>query len=146
MPSFPYRYHVRATARGDDAIVTRADGKPELEVQPPVEFGGPGNVWSPEELLMAAVADCLVLSFRAIARASKLEWRDIDCRAEGRLDRIDRTIKFTEIHTQARLTLAPGGDVERARQLLEKAEATCFVTNSLAAESRFSSEIVLADD
>jgi hypothetical protein len=33
----------------------------------PREFDGRGNQWSPESLLAAALADCFVLSFRAVA-------------------------------------------------------------------------------
>ena len=48
---------------------------PDLETAPPPEFDGPGGLWSPENLLCAAVADCFILTFRAIASFSRLSWR-----------------------------------------------------------------------
>lgn len=32
---------------------------------PPVQFGGDGKEWSPEDLFVAAVADCYLFSFKA---------------------------------------------------------------------------------
>ena len=86
-------------------------------------------------MLVAASADCLILTFRAIARASKLPWLRVDCDAEGVLDRVDGVTRFTQIRLLARLVLPPGGDAERAKRLLEKAEKTCLITCSLKAES-----------
>ena len=34
----------------------------------PVEFGGVSGAWSPEHLLLAAVASCFVNTFQAIAK------------------------------------------------------------------------------
>mgnify|MGYP003339189807 CR=1 FL=1 len=54
-------------------------------------------------LLCAAVADCFVLSFRAVARASKLDWTHLDCHVEGTLDRAEGTTRFTRYLTRATL-------------------------------------------
>ena len=100
---------------------------------PPTQFGGPGDLWSPEDLLVAAVADGFILTFRAIARASKLEWIDLECATEGKLERVDRVTRFTSFNIQAKLTVDADTDLEKARQLMEKAEANCLITNSFTA-------------
>ena len=38
-------------------------------------------------LLIAAVADCFILTFRAVARASRFEWISLGCTVDGVLDR-----------------------------------------------------------
>ena len=43
----------------------------------PVEFDGPGDRWSPETLLIAAIADCFILTFRAIACATRMDWQGL---------------------------------------------------------------------
>jgi uncharacterized OsmC-like protein len=101
----------------------------------PAEFNGPGDRWSPETLLVAAVADCLVLTFRAVAAASKLPWVSLDCDATGTLDRVDGAIQFTRIDLTAHLLVKRGVDEDRARHALEKAERLCLVSRSLKAET-----------
>ena len=94
---------------------------------------------------MAAVGNCLVLSFRAIARASRFEWRSIECDASGLLDQVDRKIQITNIDNRVTLVVPTGSDAAKAEKLLEKAEQSCFISNSLTAEVHLSCEIVMAD-
>jgi organic hydroperoxide reductase OsmC/OhrA len=77
------------------------------------------------------VADCFVLTFRAIARASKFDWVSLDCSVEGTLDRVDGRAQFTRYVTSATLRVAPGADADKARLLMGKAEHGCLVSNSL---------------
>jgi organic hydroperoxide reductase OsmC/OhrA len=131
MQPYPHHYSVEASAAASGSIELRADRLPPLTSAAPIEFDGPGDQWSPETLLVAAVADCFALTFRAIARASKLEWSSLRSRATGTLDRDDRITRFVGMQIEAELTLPAGGDVDAARRLLEKAEKNCLVSNSL---------------
>ena len=120
-------------------------GTASIESAPPVEFGGPGGLWSPETLLVAAVADCFVLSFRAIARASKLEWQTLSCDVEGVLEQVERQTRFTRFNQRVRLEIPVGVNTDKARRLLEKAEHACLITNSLSAEVHLEAEVVTCD-
>jgi organic hydroperoxide reductase OsmC/OhrA len=142
MHPFPHRYVVTAAVRPVGDIPLAAEGVRIIESAPPKEFDGPGNQWSPEGLLTAAVADCFVLSFRAIAAASKYAWVSLDSRTEGTLDRIDGKMRFTRFDTRAKLHVPAGADIERAKKLLEKAELTCLVANSLNSERHLSVEVI----
>lgn len=142
MHPFPHHYVVNATVRPDGDVPLCAAGMRVIESAPPKEFDGPGNQWSPEGLLTAAVADCFVLGFRAIAAASKFNWTSLESRTEGTLDRIDGKMRFTRFETHARLHVAPGADAERARKLLEKAEFNCLVANSLNSERHLTVEVL----
>lgn len=143
MTNLPHRYAVRASAESEGDVRLESEALPALATAPPAEFGGPGDRWSPETLLVGAVADCFVLSFRAIARASHLDWERLECDAVGVLDRAERVTRFTQVTIRARLRLPAGGDAERGRRLLEKAERTCFVTNSLVAEATLDAEVAV---
>jgi uncharacterized OsmC-like protein len=94
-------------------------------------MGGPGNFWSPETLTVAAVADCLVLTFKAIATLSNLSWTDVVCDAQGTLDRAEGVIRFTEIRLRLRLSLPADADTDKAMKVIHKAEKACLVGNSL---------------
>lgn len=139
-----HQYTVTANADPESLVGLTADGLPDLESGPPKEFGGSGQEWSPEDLLVAAVADCFVLSFKAIAAASKYSWIDLKCTATGTLDKVERAMQFTEINIKASLTIPADADASRAERLLEKAEKTCFITNSLNSEPKLEIEIQTA--
>lgn len=141
MHPFPHRYVVSAVVRPDGDVPLSTDGVRIIESAPPKEFGGPGNQWSPEGLLTAAVADCFVLGFRAIASASKYAWINLAARTEGTLDRVDGKMRFTAFTTHAKLQLPAGADIERGKKLLEKAELTCLVANSLSAERHLTTDV-----
>jgi peroxiredoxin-like protein len=132
MQNLPHHYKVSAAAEPDGDVSLENDGLEPIPSAPPAEFDGPGDRWSPETLLVAAVADCFVLSFRAIARASKLPWASLKCEVEGVLEREQGTMKFTKFQVHAILHVPPDANEERAHRILQKAEESCLVTNSLS--------------
>jgi peroxiredoxin-like protein len=143
--NFPHRYSVRAAATADGVDVElAANGLARFATASPAEFGGPGDRWSPETLLVGAVADCFVLTFRAVANTSQLPWRSLACDAAGTLDRIDGVMRFTAIELRARLVVAPGTDAAVARRALEKAERGCLIANSLRADTHLEIAIEIA--
>jgi organic hydroperoxide reductase OsmC/OhrA len=141
MEPFPHHYLAEAGITSDSATVTlRAPELPPLETAAPREFGGSGEHWSPETLLVGAVADCFVLSFKAVAAASKFDWRALEVSVDGTLDRIDRRMRFTTFEIRAKVTV-PAASERMAMRILEKSEEACLVTNSLSAEIRFEGEV-----
>jgi len=144
MQEFPHHYDVTAAAGVDGDVELIARDLPTLRSASPAEFDGPGNRWSPESFLVAAVGDCFILTFRAVARASKLPWTALHCDMTGTLDRVDRVTKFTGFEIQAHLDVPPGTDVAQARHVLEKAEQNCLITNSLTGTIRLIPEIEVA--
>ena len=81
MRAFPHQYKITAVARPVGDVAIAGERLPNLLSAPPAEFDGPGDRWSPETLQAAAVADCFVLTFRAIAKLSKLPWLSLACEA-----------------------------------------------------------------
>lgn len=144
MQSYPHQYQVTGHSAPSGDVTLSAQGVIDLPSAPPVEFDGPGDKWSPESLLVGAVADCFILTFRAIARASHFEWVSLSCEAEGVLDKGDQGTQFTAFHLNAKLEVSAGADHEKARRLLEKAERNCLITNSLVARVHLNSEVMEA--
>jgi organic hydroperoxide reductase OsmC/OhrA len=142
MHPFPHRYRVRIGAEPEGPVRISGDGLPEIASLPPVEFGGPGDRWSPETLLLASVADCFTLTFRSIAKASRFEWRELSAETEGLLERESGNSRFTQLRTRARLVVPHGTDAAKARLLMEKAEKGCLISNSLTAARHLDCEIV----
>lgn len=133
MHPFPHVYRVTASAEADADVCLAAQGLEPITSRPPVEFDGPGDRWSPETLLCAALADCLLMTFRAIAKASRIPWQSLDIGVEGRLEREQGNSHFTRFKIEARLRIPAGVDVALAERALHKAEAGCLISNSLKA-------------
>lgn len=143
MQDFPHCYKSVAAAGIDGDVSIVGDGLDSICCAPPVEFGGSGNRWSPETLLVAAVGNCFVLSFRAIARASKLSWVSLECEAEGLLDREQGTTKFTSFTVHGKLHVPQDTNEEKAHCILRKAEDSCLVTNSLSATTHLKAVVLV---
>lgn len=144
MEPFPHHYTVELAATPTGSVELMAEKLPSIRSAPPLEFDGPGDQWSPEDLLVASVIDCFALTFRAIANASHLSWSSLQCRAEGSLDRIEHVSRFVSMRIVAELTVPPGEDTERAKRLLEKAEKTCLITNSLDLHVELDAKVTVA--
>ena len=93
---------------------------------------------------MAAVADCFVLTFRAIAGFSKLRWTSVTCDVVGTLDRVERVPQFTGFQVRARLVVPAGTNVAQAERLMAKAEQSCLITNSLKGTSQLEATVTVA--
>lgn len=144
MKPLPHVYSVAAVGSAGGGIAITAAGLPQLASAPPPEFGGPGDQWSPESLFTAAVAGCFILTFRSIARASRLEWTRLECHAEATLDRVEGVMQFTHIVTHATLTVPEGTATVLCERALTKAEEGCLVANSLRCKRELQMEIVEA--
>ena len=144
MQDLPHRYTASASSETEGEVRLESPRLPTLSSAGPAEFGGPGDRWSPETLLVAALADCFSLGFHAIAKASKLEWKSLRCEVEGTLERVERATQFTAFEVRASLRVPAGTDEARARSLLEKAERVCFITNSLKGKTHLVANIEVA--
>ncbi|HMN28830.1 MAG TPA: OsmC family protein [Caldilineaceae bacterium] len=141
MQNFPHSYRVSASGGREGVVVASAAGLADLVTASPAEFDGPGDQWSPETMLVAAVASCYLLTFRSIARAARFDWNQVRCRVEGILDRVERVTRFTKIYLNVKLEAPSGVDLQKAQQLLQKTEQSCLITRSLNAQVVFETEI-----
>ncbi|MFD2189376.1 OsmC family protein [Pistricoccus aurantiacus] len=141
MQDYPHRYQVSAAGRPEGSVSVSGAELPMLETNPPPEFNGPPGYWSPETLLVASVANCFILTFRAVARASKLEWKSLSCDVEGILDKDGKVTRFTRFIIKPGLTLTSDDDRDKAERCLEKAERNCLITSSLISEKELITNI-----
>jgi organic hydroperoxide reductase OsmC/OhrA len=144
MQTLPHHYTASAVASVEGEVRLESGDLPPLITAPPPEFGGPGGHWSPETLCVGAVADCFVLTFRALARVAKLPWSTLRCEVEGTLDRVERATQFTAFVVRATLQVPAGTDETRARAMLERAEQTCLISQSLKAHARVEAVVLQA--
>ncbi|MGE0468914.1 MAG: OsmC family protein [Nitrospira sp.] len=111
-------------------------GKPEVQVATPPEFKGHEGIWSPEDLFVASANVCLMTTFLAMAERAGLAFSSYESTAEGRLELVEGKFQFTTITIRPSIMLKAGGDVVQAKELIEKAERNCLISNSMKATIR----------
>jgi len=112
----------------------RAEGKPVLRVSSPVEFKGQGGLWTPEDLFVAAVEVCLMLTFVGIAEKRGLRFASYSSRAEGRLEWQDGSYRFTRVIVTPAISLFDEQSIKLAGEIIQRAHDTCLIANSLNCE------------
>lgn len=103
----------------------------------PPALGGMDARWTPEDLLLCAVASCYTTTFRAVAEYSKFEYTDLEVEVEGDIRRAEVGYEFSEILIRASLTISQEEERARALKLLNKAQGICLVSRALSVEQRF---------
>ncbi len=128
-----YTYHATVTWTEQRKGIMSGAGKPDIQVATPPEFKGHEGIWSPEDLFVASVNICVMSTFLAFAERAGLRFTGYESEAEGRLELVEGKFQFTSITVRPTITLAADGDATKARELIEKAEANCVISNSVKA-------------
>ena len=108
-------------------------GKPDVQVATPPEFKGHEGMWSPEDLFVASANVCLMTTFLAVAERAGLAFSSYESTAEGRLEMVEGKFQFTTIAIRPTITLKVSDDATKAKELIEKAERNCLISNSMKA-------------
>lgn len=127
-----YLVTVESTGLKTGELTSPDAGLPLLEVASPPQFGGPGQIWSPEHLYVAALASCLMTTFRAIAAASDVEVVTYRDHAGGHLTRDEnRLFRVDEVTLRPEIIITDASKLDKARRILDKAEKACLVSRSV---------------
>jgi peroxiredoxin-like protein len=115
---------------------------PKVAVGAPPEFKGREGLWSPEQLLVASLNTCYMLTFLAIAENSKVSLVSFSSTAKGKLEKVPGgTYQMTEIVVKPSVVIASANDLTRLPRILEKAKENCFVSNSIKSAVKLEPEI-----
>ena len=110
-----------------------ADGRPTLLGSADRAFRGDPDRWNPEDLLVAALSECHMLSYLALAAAEGLVVTGYDDTATGSMTtHADSGGEFTEVVLHPVVQIADPADRERARALHSRAHEVCFIARSVS--------------
>ena len=129
--SYHYSAHAHWTQH-KRGILEVAEIPRTINFAAPPEFGGEPGLWTPEHVLIGAVATCYVSTFRSIAEYSKLSFHGMDVNVEGTIEKQEGGFRFTNIVVRPNVTIEKPEDRERTQRLIEKAERACLVSRSLS--------------
>jgi organic hydroperoxide reductase OsmC/OhrA len=118
--------------------IAKSDSAPNaIHFTAPIEFGGIEGRWTPEDLLLGAVASCFTTTFRTIAEHAQFEYVDFQVAASGIVITNDSGCDFTGIAIRADLTVDHEEKRELGLRLLHKAHGLCLVARTLAVQQSF---------
>jgi peroxiredoxin-like protein len=141
-----YRYQTVAHWSSHRRGIVEAEEIPRtINFSAPPEFRGEPGLWTPEHLLVSAVATCFVTTMRAIAEMSKLEVVALETAVEGHLEKKEGGFRFTKFVLRPKLTIAREEDRELANRLLDKAEHACLISRSLNGRVEMKAEILMEE-
>jgi organic hydroperoxide reductase OsmC/OhrA len=118
-----------------------APGKPSMEIGSPPEFKGEPGIWCPEELLVAALNGCLMLTFISMAQSKGMQFVSYESAAEGLLENVDGKFLITEVSVAPTVVLKSDGDLEKAKAIMGQVEEHCFISNSIKAKVKMAPQL-----
>ena len=130
---------------GRDHLVS-ADGKPSIPGSADASFRGDRDRWNPEELLVAALSQCHLLTYLHLAVKAGVvvvDYRD-DATGEMAQDDAGDGGEFREVVLRPMVTVADAAMVERARALHRDVPALCFIARSVNFPVRHSPTVEVA--
>ena len=105
--------------------------KPSITLSADPHFRGDTTLYNPEELLVASLSSCHVLSYLAECARAGVHVVAYEDEAHGVMTMRDGRLRFTEVVLRPRVTVAPGTDLERATALHGPAHDDCYIANSV---------------
>ena len=141
--SFTYRTSTEWT--GGKAAHLTSFGKPSLRVASPPEFRGEPNVWTPEDLIVAAVETCLLMTFTSIAAKRNIDFEAYYSEAVGLLYFTNEHYRFTRIEVKPTIIVREERQIEDALKAIHDAHKDCLIANSLNGEVVIEPEVRTRD-
>lgn len=137
-----HKYRVLAWWNSGKCGLVKSGASPSvIHFAAPPQFGGLEGRWSPEDLLLSAVAACFTTTFRALAEHSDFHFVDLELEVEGTVQHGATGYEIAEITIRPMLTLADPDEGPRADRLLQKTKQLCLISRALTVPQKLESRI-----
>lgn len=128
------------------AVELRAEGKHAILASAARTFHGDADRWNPEEQLIAALAQCHLLSYLHVAtQAGVVIQRYVDAAAGTLHTNADGSGALIDVVLRPVVTIS-AGEPATALALHDEANRLCFIANSVNFPVRHEPQILLLDD
>lgn len=127
---FPHRYELDCVWTGGDRC-DLSSGSRALKGGAPAQFDGTDeSLWSPEHLILAALAQCLMATYHALNKRYPIETKSYASKAESVLDKTREGLVFTSFKVVVTVKV-PADRAEDAKKLIELSKKYCITSNAL---------------
>ncbi|EEP70382.1 redox protein [Micromonospora sp. ATCC 39149] len=108
-----------------------ADGREPIEGSSDPAFRGDKTRWNPEQLLVAALSQCHMLSYLHMCAVAGVVVTGYVDRAHGTMEQSGDGGHFTEVVLRPEVTVAAPEMVDAAERLHADAHRSCFIASSV---------------
>ena len=119
-------------------------GSRTLKMSAAPEFRGDPDRANPEQLFVASIASCQALTYLFLAARAGVDVVAYSDAAVGELQSVDGRMRMTAVTLRPEIVIAPTASAERARTLIGKAHAACFIANSVSTIITIEPQVTLA--
>jgi organic hydroperoxide reductase OsmC/OhrA len=110
----------------------RVAGKPPIPASSDPAFRGDPARYNPEDLLVASLSNCHMLWYLHLCSTAGIVVTGYIDEAQGTMiENPDGSGRFTSVVLKPVVTVKPGADLAKARQLHATAHKMCFIANSM---------------
>lgn len=107
-------------------------------------FRGVPDRWNPEQLFLASIAQCHMLTYLWLAAGTGVVVTAYADSPQARMrTQADGSGQFESVLLHPRVTIEPGGDVELARSLHDRVGEYCFIARSVNVPLHHEAEILV---
>lgn len=129
----------------DRAVTIAVEGKTTLEASSDKPFRGDPSKWNPEDLLLASLSECHLLSYLHACVTAGVVVVSYSDEATGLMTEDGRGGgAFTEVVLHPRVVVAEASMIEAAEAAHAQANAWCFIANSMNFPVRHEAEVTSA--
>lgn len=112
-------------------VTLSAAGKPDLLGSADPTFRGDASRWNPEELLVAALSQCHLLSYLHMAVTNRIVVTDYSDSPVGTMEQQGVGGRFTRVLLRPVVTIADPEQVDLALSIHREASQACFIAASV---------------
>ena len=121
------------------------EGKPSFRGSADPVFHGDPALYNPEDLLLSALSACHMLSYLAVCAHAGIAVLSYEDAVLGTVMRQNGKVRFVDVLLRPRVMLEPESNIDKARQLHDRAHNICVIANSVNFPVRYEASVELAD-
>ena len=138
-----YRYRTSILWTGEHKGTLSCEGKPDVGVACPPEFGGHPGIWSPEDLYVASLEVCTFTTFLYLVEKMRGTILSYKSSSDGVAQMVDGTFIFKEVVVKPVVTVPTADDKEKAERACRQVPQLCVVSKSVKTEVRIEPEVTV---
>jgi|SRR5271166_2448665 len=128
-----HAYRVSAWWTSGRTGLAKCDSAPSaIHFSEPVDRGGLEGRWTPEQLLLCALAGCFTTTFQEVARSARFVYTDLEVEVEGTVNQSKVGCTFNEIVLRPRLTVPAEEELGEGMDLLRRATSLCTIARAIS--------------
>ena len=131
---------------GEKKGVLSSLDKPDIEIATPPEFRGHPGIWTPEDLFVSSVNNCIMTTFLYYAEKEGIEFLSYESHAEGIVEMTDGRLVFSEIRILPQVSVLSPDDAGKIKSLINLSEKNCLISNSIKSRVEVIPEIKVEEE